>query len=120
MLQRVTEGAYAFEFLLSEAAGARSRENIVIAASQTLVAGSVLGKVLLGAVTVTPGAIVGTGNGSIGTVTSDAGAPAGVYQVVIIEPGANAGTFQVFKPDGTIDGAGVVAVAYNGSINSAP
>lgn len=117
MLERVTEGAYAFEFLLSEAAGARSRENITIAASQTLLAGSVLGKVLFGAVTVTPGATVGTGTGSIGTVTADAGAPAGVYQVVIIEPASNAGTFQVFKPDGTLDGTGVVGVAYNGAIN---
>lgn len=117
MLERVTEGAHAFEFLLSEANGARSRQNIVIAASQTLVAGAVLGAVLLGAATVTAGATVGTGTGSIGTVTADAGAPAGVYQVVIIEPGSNAGTFEVFKPDGTLDGTGTVAVAYNGSIN---
>jgi hypothetical protein len=59
----------------------------------------------------------GTGNGSIGTPTVDAGAQPGDYKVVIIEPGANVGTFEVFKPDGSLDGTGVVAVAYNGSIN---
>ncbi|HZV83398.1 MAG TPA: head decoration protein [Brevundimonas sp.] len=78
---------------------------------------AVVAKVLLGAATVTAGAVVGTGNGAPGVVTADAGAPEGLWQVVIVEPGANAGAFQVFRPDGTLDGAGVVGVAYNGGIN---
>lgn len=57
------------------------------------------------------------GNGVFGAVTADAGAMLGDYQIVIIEPGSNAGIFEVFKPDGTIDGDGTVAVAYDGSIN---
>ena len=67
--------------------------------------------------TVTPGAVVGTGNGAIGTVTADAGAPEGVYQVIMIEPAANAGAFEVRRPDGSLDGTGNVGVAYNGLIN---
>lgn len=78
---------------------------------------AVVAAVLLGAVTVTAGAIVGAGNGVIGVVTADAGAPGGLWQVVIVEPAANAGTFQVFRPDGTLDGTGNVGVAYNGGIN---
>lgn len=73
--------------------------------------------VLLGAATVTPGAVVGTGDGAIGVVTADAGAEAGTYQVVIIEPASNGGVFQVFRPGGELDGAGTIGAAYNGMIN---
>jgi hypothetical protein len=83
---------------------------------------AVLGAILTGTTTVTAGAAVsasgGTpGNGVVGSLTADAGAPEGVYQIVFIEPAANAGTFQVIRPDGSVDGAGTVAVAYNGTIN---
>jgi len=78
--------------------------------------------VALGAATVTAGAAVsGTGgtvgNGAIGTVTADAGAMEGEYKQVFIEPEADLGTFQVFRPDGVLDGVGKVGVAYNGMIN---
>lgn len=73
--------------------------------------------IVLGAATVTPAAVVGTGNGAIGVVTADAGAEAGVYQVVIIEPASNGGAFQVFRPGGELDGTGTIGVAYNGRIN---
>lgn len=104
------------------ASGPYTTRKVTILSGQNLVAGAVIGAIALGAVTVTPGAAVsasgGTpGNGSIGTVTADSGAQEGTYQVVIIEPGANVGTFEVIRPDGTLDGTGVVAVAYNGSIN---
>lgn len=121
-LTAVTETGHGPEFLLSEAPGNRSRDNVVIDASQTLLAGTVLGKKTTGSVTVTPGAVVsgsgGTpGNGSIGTVTADDLAPAGTYIVRILNPASNAGSFEVIKPDGSIDGNGTVAVAYNGTIN---
>src|SRR5206468_1251863 len=41
----VTEGRHPAEFVLSEANGYRSRDNITIGASQTIVRGQVLGKV---------------------------------------------------------------------------
>ncbi|UZW55549.1 head decoration protein [Sphingobium sp. JS3065] len=105
------------------ASGKYTTRKVTILSGQNLVAGAVIGAILLGSVTVTPGAAVsatpaGTpGNGSIGTVTSDAGAPEGTYLLVIIEPAANGGTFEVIKPDGSLDGTGVVGQAYNGSIN---
>jgi hypothetical protein len=78
--------------------------------------------VMRGAATVTPGAVVsasgGTpGNGSIGTVTADADAQAGDYQMVFIEPQADLGVFQLFRPDGILDGTGKVGTAYNGMLN---
>ncbi|AMK18706.1 head decoration protein [Sphingobium sp. MI1205] len=105
------------------ASGPYTTRKVTILSGQNLVAGAVIGAIALGAVTVTPGAAVsatpaGTpGNGSIGTVTSDAGAQEGTYQVVIIEPAANGGTYEVTLPDGTVDGTGVIGQAYNGSIN---
>lgn len=83
---------------------------------------AVLGAILTGTATVTAGAAVsasgGTpGNGVVGSLTADAGAAEGVYQIVFIEPAANAGTFEVIRPNGAVDGAGTVAVAYNGTIN---
>lgn len=83
---------------------------------------AVLGAILTGTPTVTAGAAVsasgGTpGNGAVGSLTADAGAAEGVYQLVIIEPAANGGVFEVQRPDGTVDGAGVIGTAYNGMIN---
>jgi hypothetical protein len=54
-----------------------------------------------------------TGNGTMGAVTVSAGAKAGVYQLVIIEPAANAGRFTVEDPDGIIIGVGTVGVAFS-------
>jgi hypothetical protein len=78
--------------------------------------------VVSGVATVTSGAAVspngGTpGNGAISALTADAGALAGDYQIVIIEPVADAGTFEVIRPNGVLDGVGQVGVAYNGMIN---
>lgn len=85
--------------------------------TRTLAQFALAAAIVLGAATVTPAAVVGTGNGAIGTVTADAGAEPGLYQVVIIEPAANGGTFQVFRPGGELDGSGTIGVAYNGRIN---
>lgn len=112
-----TEGNFAGEFLISEATRTRSRDAIVIDQNQTLVAGAVLGKKNVGAPTVTPAKAEGAGTGALGTWTADAGAPAGVYQARCIAAAANAGTFDIFKPDGTPDGQATVGVAYNGTVN---
>jgi hypothetical protein len=75
--------------------------------------------VMVGAATVTAGAPVSAsggaaGNGAITALTADAGALPGVYNIIFIEPGANAGTFQVIRPNGQLDGVGTVGVPYNG------
>lgn len=54
-----------------------------------------------------------TGNGAMGAITVSAGAKQGNYQLVIIEPGANAGVFAVYDPDGVFVDNGTVAVAFS-------
>lgn len=89
--------------------------------------GAVLGRraVATGAGAITPvaaGAGVGganTGNGAFtahASAPTQAGAVAGVYKVVFIEPAANLGTFQVERPDGSIVGQGVVGTEFNNEI----
>lgn len=96
---------------------------VTITGSAALLAGTVLGPVLAAAAaTVTPGTPVsgsgGTvGNGARGTWTSDAGAMAGIWNLEITAAASNSGTYKVVRPDGTVDGIGTVAVAYNGQIN---
>lgn len=112
------EGAHEGEFLMSEAAGTRSRETVVFGPSQELVPGQVVGQILVGALSATAEAFAGnTGNGVMGAITVDAGAPLGDYKLVITEPASNVGNFVVERPDGVVDGQGDVAAAYNGLIN---
>jgi len=62
----LTEGRHAAEFVLSEAMGNRSRDNATIVATQTILAGSVLGRITANGNygTLVPG---GTGGGEIGS-----------------------------------------------------
>ncbi len=110
------EPARPLEFLISEANGQLSRENVTLAVSQgDLVPGAVLGKITK-AGTATAAAIAGnTGTGTVGSITVGAGAKAGVYKLFIIEPATDAGKFQVEDPDGIIIGTGTVAVAFSKS-----
>lgn len=100
-----------------------TRKGTLLSGAGALVAGTVLGAVLLAAAaTVTPGTPVsgsgGTvGNGARGTWTADAGAMAGTWELEITAAASNSGTFKVIRPDGTVDGVGTVAVAYNGQLN---
>lgn len=97
----------------------KSNDHIMLKASAgLLLAGTVLGQITRGAATVTPTATAGnTGTGSIGTVTADAGGLEGDWFVEIIDANTDAGDFRVVRPDGSVDGYGTVAVAYNGGIN---
>lgn len=118
----LTENRHDAAFLLSEANGYRSRQSITLrnagVAAVTLLAGTVLAAITTGALSAVATAFAGnTGNGAMGAVTVDAGAQTGTWKVLITEPGANVGNFVVERPDGTIDGQGDVAAAYNGGIN---
>lgn len=58
------------------------------------------------------------GNGAFAAQpTGDAGVDPGDYSILFIEPVNDAGTFEVRRPDGALDGVGNVGVAYNGRIN---
>lgn len=117
----LTETAHTGEFIVSEAPGMRSREQILLTGdnSTTEPAGSVLGAVETGTPTLTVGTPVsGTGatvgDGTISAATADAGAMAGDWLLECTVTGAT-GKFKVIKPDGTIDGILTIGTAYNGT-----
>lgn len=103
-------------FLVSEAAGTRSREGITILAgsgsARALTAGMVLGRVFAGTAAAVADA-GNTGDGTMGTITVSGAAKDGVYELVIIETVAAAGAFQVEDPDGELIGMGDVAAAFS-------
>lgn len=97
-----------------------NEEIVVLSGAGALKAGTVLGQLTEGGTQTVAAAVAfggNTGTGTVGSLTADAGAPAGTYKIVIIEPATDAGKFEVERPDGVIDGTGTVAVAYNGAIN---
>lgn len=113
----LTEGRHAAEFLISEANGARSRENVLILGGvdpdpRVLTAGMVLGRRITGSATATANA-GNTGTGSVGSLTVAGPVKQGLYKVIFIEPAANAGVFEVEDPDGIMIGQGNVAVAFS-------
>jgi len=118
MSPRLFERRLAGSFLISEANRSLSREQITIDENLDLDAGHVLGQIAVGVLAAVAVANAGnTGNGAMGAVTVDAGAPEGDYQLSFIEPVANLGNFIVVKPSGVIDGFGKVGTPYNGLIN---
>ena len=89
-------------------------KKVTLLSGENIVRGTVLGKVTYGAAT--PAAYAGNtgGSGTIGAVTTGAGTKVGVYNLVCIEPGTNAGKFTVEDPDGITVGVATVAVAFSG------
>lgn len=115
----LTENPRDGEFIVSEAPGTRSREAILLTGSALVKAGSVLGAVETGTPTMTVGTpYSGTGatvgNGTISAATADAGAMAGLWQLICTATGAT-GKFKVVKPDGSVDGILTIGSAYNGT-----
>lgn len=113
-MPEITEGRYRGEFLYSEACGTRSLETVTIDTGN-LVAGTVLGRITKGAAV--GAAVAGNTSGS-GAITAapavGAGAKAGVYHAICIEPGTNAGKFLVTDPDGITLGVATVGVEFVG------
>lgn len=109
----LTEARHAGEFILSEAPGARSRENVTVLEDQILKAGHVVGRATLGEATPTAHAGNAVNTGTIGAVTVGLGAKVGKYTAVCIEPASNAGKFRVEDPDGIFVGTATVAVAFS-------
>lgn len=103
----LTEELHPGAFIVSESEGPyHTREAVVIAVSQTIKPGSVLARNSVAA-NVTSSAAADAGNtGSSGAITLDGSTPVlegaknGRYRVVCIEPGTNAGQFEVFDPNG--------------------
>jgi hypothetical protein len=110
-----TLGPLPFGVLISEAEGSRSREESTIAASQTILPGTVLGKVVRGAIT-NRADVVRTGNGTIGTLSRTGAALVGAYTIRCIAAASNAGTFAVIDPNGRLLPDATVGVAYVGEV----
>ncbi len=80
--------------------------------------GTVLGKVTRGAIAAGTVAFAGTGNGVLTKASPaySAAAQAGNYLVEFDEAVTNSGQFLVYRPDGSLDGRGVVGAAYDGQV----
>lgn len=120
--QSFTEGRHAAEFVLSEASFHRSRDNLLLAASQTIIAGAILvAAVVAGGVTASAAPDAGNTVGS-GTITMDAttpilaGAQNGTYRAVCIAVAANGGTFEVIDPKGKNIGKVAVGATFSKQI----
>lgn len=109
-----TEGVHAGEFLLSEANGSRSRENIVVAAgSGKVAAGTLLAKITAAnAVTVTADG-GNTGNGTVGSASATSDAVSGKYTLVITKETEGGGEFDLLSPAGAVIGSGEVGQAFS-------
>ena len=112
-----TEGTYPFEVILSEGESI-AREKVTLIAGQDLAAGTVLGQITKGAITVGAVTFVGTGNGTCTKASTaySTAAVSGNYVAACVEKTTDSGLFTVRRPDGTIDGYAVIGTAYDGQV----
>ena len=112
----LNEVAHPFTFLISEdsdGAGYLSRDEVLIAASQTVVVGQILARQAIPA-SVTASVAAAAGNAGNGTIALanpavDANAVGGDYKVIMTGETA----FEVYNPDGVIVGKGSAGTAFN-------
>jgi len=103
----------AADFILSEANGYQSRENIIVNAGAGVVAaGTLMAKITAANAGVATAKGGNTGNGTIGSITVSNEAITGAYTVSITEAATNGGEFMVTDPNGAVIGAGTVGVAF--------
>ncbi|MBR0855481.1 head decoration protein [Bradyrhizobium liaoningense] len=120
----LTETLHAGGFIVSEANGMRSREQVAIGLSQTLVTAQVLGRAPVAA-SVTSSVAADAGNTGNGVFTIDATTPVlsdaknGVYRVFCVEPVTNLGTFAVVDPKGVEIGRAIVGTTFSNQIKFA-
>lgn len=114
----LTENARPGEAIMSEGERSISRENVVIAQSQTIAANALVAKIAVPAGVTIAQSFAGTGNGvlTLANPNSSTKIKDGNYSVVFIEPTTNLGTFEVLDPAGKLVGTGVVGTAFNKEI----
>lgn len=115
----ITETYHKAEFLLSEANGGLSREEITVLSGSTLDVGTVLGAIVTAtSITGAAHANNAANTGGISALSAGTGVQVGVYQAICVEPASNAGTFIVIDPRGVVlPKKCTVAVAYTGEVN---
>jgi hypothetical protein len=116
MTTPIIEPVYAGEYVLSEGPRSRSRDQVTIGASQTLLAGTVLGYSSVGALAIAIAALgTNVGNATFGTESVAAGTPPGEYDLTMDD----ATHFTVLQPPagadepGEVVGHGVLGTAFN-------
>lgn len=109
----VTMGVRPYEFLLSEAPGALSREQVTIASGTgSLTAGSVLGRITKRQAAAPIPTIVGTGTGLMSALKFGPDVQVGSYVITLLATSSTA-AFSVVAPDGTALQNGAVGTAYS-------
>ncbi len=93
-----------------------SLDEVIIAANQTIVVGQVLGQLGVTANFTTVGAVNANNVGTctIGSISANAAAVNGNYQITLLQTSSTA-EFEVSSPAGTIDGTGKIGTAYTGN-----
>lgn len=107
----LTETTHAGGYIISEAAGNRSRENGTLISGQDLPAGAVLGKITKAQAAAPIPAISGTGTGAMTALTFGPDVQTGSYVITLLATSATA-AFSVVAPDGTTLPNGAVGTAY--------
>ncbi|WP_134677006.1 head decoration protein [Ectopseudomonas khazarica] len=108
-----TEGVYAGEFLLSEANGSRSREEVVIAAGSGILKAGTLIALLTAANAGQAAADAGnTGNGVLNGISITSAATSGTYVVEVTSAPAGGAKFAVVDLAGKEVGQGVVGTQF--------
>jgi hypothetical protein len=115
------EGRHPGEAIIAEGNGDISRENIIVAASQTIDANGLVARKAVPAsitATVTPndGNTTDSGVLTMADPAVSAKVKDGVYKVTCIEPAADAGTFQIEGPAGTMVGIAHAGEPFDGEI----
>ena len=108
----LTEELHPGEFLISEAPGNLSREEVTVETPSNLKAGSVLGRRVVADASPAVADGGNTGDGVAGAVTLGPLAEVGVYTIECVAAAANSGTFSVVTPSGDRLDDLTVAVAY--------
>lgn len=108
-----TEGAHAGEFLLSEARGYRSRENIVISAGAgRLLAGTLIAILTTANAGQATAAETNAGNGTLSAIAVTSQAITGDYLVSVTAAGAGGAKFTVTDPTGREVGKGTAGTQF--------
>lgn len=114
----LTEGTRFGEAIMSEGNFHVSRENAMVAASQTIPNNALVGRVARPADVVVTQSYAGTGNGTLTLANPSTSSKVvdGRWSIRCISAAANGGTFRVERPDGTEAGTVAVGAAFNKEI----
>lgn len=114
----LTQAARPGEAIMSEGDFHYSRDNVTIAAEQTVPANALLGKVAVAAGLAVTQSFAGTGNGVLTLADPPVSSKVkdGVYTATCTTAAADAGTFRVEDPDGVFVGNATVGVAFDKAI----